>query len=211
MSSDLSKLKRRVPQQQRGARRVAEVLESAAAVIAEAGYEAATMTQIAERAGASIGAVYQYFPNKEAIVRALRTQYGDEMEARWSLLDSEVSGLTVKEMANCLIDVMVQYMEERPAYIPLLSAPLQFKRDEAARNRLRERFAELFRRKNPSLSKETAFSIANVTLQVVKALNPLYADAKPKERQELIREFKLVVIAYLESKLGASGESDSMA
>lgn len=82
----MSKPKRRVPQQDRGERRVAEVLEAAAATIAEVGYEAATMTEVAERAGASIGILYQYFhfPNKEATMRALRQQYGDEMEARWT-------------------------------------------------------------------------------------------------------------------------------
>jgi len=201
MSSDLSKLKRRVPQQQRGERRVAEVLEAAAAVFAEAGYESATMTQIAERAHASIGAVYQYFPNKEAIVRALRSQYGEEMEARWTLLDPEFSGLTVKQMSDRLIDVLVEFMADRPAYVPLLSAPLSFKRDEAARNRLRERFADLFCRKSPSLSKDTALRMANVTLEVVKSMNPLYADAKVKDRLEIVQEYKLVVIAYLESRL----------
>jgi AcrR family transcriptional regulator len=72
---------RRIPQQERGARRVAQLLEAAAAELAQVGYDAATMTAIAERAGASIGAVYQYFPNKEAIVLALRAAYGNEMEA----------------------------------------------------------------------------------------------------------------------------------
>jgi len=199
--SDLSKTKRRVPQQERGERRVAEVLHAAAGVIAECGYEAATMTQIAERAGASIGALYQYFPNKEAIVRALRAHYGNEMEARWAVLDSTAEQLTVKQMADCIIDVMVQFMEDHPAYIPLLSAPMQFKRDEEARNRLRQRFADFFRKRNPNLSKDAAFRVANVTLQVVKGLNPLYADAKAKEQQELVREFKLVVAAYLDSRL----------
>ena len=47
----------KVPRQERGERRVAELLEAAEAVIAESGYEAATMSAIAERAGAAIGHV----------------------------------------------------------------------------------------------------------------------------------------------------------
>jgi AcrR family transcriptional regulator len=205
MPSVLSTAKRRVPQQERGERRVAELLDAAASVIAETGYEAATMTAIAERAGASIGAVYQYFPNKEAIVRALRAQHGDEMEKRWTLLDAEAEELSVVQIADRIFDVMVRFMEEHPAYFPLLSAPLSYRRDPAARNRLRERFAQLFRRKSPSLSPEQAFRVANVTLQVVKSMSPLYAEAKPKERQELIREFKLVVATYLNARLSAEG------
>ena len=92
MPSDMSKAKRRALSRNRGERRVAEVLEAAAAVIAEVGYETATMTEMAERAGASIGALYQYFPNKEAIARALRQQFGDEMEARWTPLTDQGPG-----------------------------------------------------------------------------------------------------------------------
>src|SRR5258708_1679366 len=81
MDSDTSSTQRRVAQRPRGERRVAELLEAAAQEIAEVGYEAATMKAISQRAGASIGAVYQYFPNKEAVVRALRTLYGEEIAA----------------------------------------------------------------------------------------------------------------------------------
>jgi AcrR family transcriptional regulator len=195
--------KRRVPQQDRGERRVAEVLEAASAVIAEVGYEAATMTAIAERACASIGALYQYFPNKEAIVRALRQQFGDEMEARWRPLIGQGSKLSVKELVDRIFDVILDFMENRPAYLPLQSAPKNFKRNPAARHRLRGHFAAVFRERRPDMSAEEALRVANVTVQIVKGMNPLYADAKPAERLEIVREFKLVLTSYLSSRLGA--------
>jgi AcrR family transcriptional regulator len=197
----MSKTKRRVPQQDRGERRVAEVLEAAAQVIADVGYEAATMTGMAERAGASIGALYQYFPNKEAIAFALRRQYGDEMEARWAPLTIEGSRLTIRQIVDRIFDVVIDFMENRPAYIPLMSAPKNLKRDPAARNRLREHFATLFRQKQPQLTPETALRIANVTVQIVKGMNPLYTDAKPAERPEIARELKLLLTAYLTTRL----------
>ncbi len=199
----MSKAKRRVPQQDRGERRVAEVLEAAAAVIAEVGYETATMTEMAERAGASIGALYQYFPNKEAIVRALRQQFGDEMEARWAPLANQGATLTIKQLVDRIFDVMIDFMENRPAYVPLMNAPKNYKRDPAARNRLREHFAALFRAKQPELTQEAAFRIANVTVQVVKGMSPLYADARPAEREQIVREFKLLLTSYLSSRLRA--------
>jgi AcrR family transcriptional regulator len=192
---------RRIPQQERGERRVAQLLGAAADVIAEKGFEAATMTEIAERAGASIGAVYQYFPNKEAIVRALHAQYGDQMGARWTLLDKTSAELSMKQYVDHFVDVMVQFIDEHPAYIPLLDAPLRYKRDQQARNRLRERFARLFRARKPSLTPEQAFRIANVFIQIVKSMNPLYADAKPHERMELLSEYKLALTTYLEAHL----------
>ena len=208
MPSDLSKAEmskpsRRVPQQERGERRVAGLLAAAAAVIAEAGYEAATMTAIADRAGASIGALYQYFPNKEAVVHALRVQYGDEMEERWKPLTEQAAKLTVKHLVDRIFEVLVDFMESRPAYIPMLSAPKTFKRDQAARNRLREHFAALYREKRPDLTPEAAFRIANVSFQVIKAMNPLYAEAKASERGDLVEEFKLVLSSYLSTRLRA--------
>src|SRR5260370_38991873 len=117
---------RRIPQQERGERRVAQLLGAAADVIAQNGYEAATMTEIAEHAGASIGALYQYFPNKEAVVRALRARYGDEMDARWTILDKAPAELSVKGYVEHFVHVMVQFIEEHPSYIPLLEAPLRY-------------------------------------------------------------------------------------
>ncbi|HWZ61172.1 MAG TPA: TetR/AcrR family transcriptional regulator [Gemmatimonadaceae bacterium] len=202
-SSGLTKPPRRVPQQERGERRVAALLDAAAAVIAEVGYEAATMTAVAERAGASIGAVYQYFPNKDAIVRALRMQYGDEMDARWRRLvdDMDVDGGDTTQLVDRMFDLLVDFIESRPAYLPLLSAPISIKRDPAARHRLRKHFATLFRRTQPALTPADALRVAHVAVQVIKAMGPVLIDAKPKERQAVVREFKLVLVAYLTERL----------
>ena len=62
---------RRPPQQQRSERRLAGVLEVASDLIVEVGYEAATMTEIAERSGTSIGGLYHYFPDKKSIALSL--------------------------------------------------------------------------------------------------------------------------------------------
>src|SRR5215813_13411256 len=88
---------RRIPQQQRGERRVAELLKAAASEFAEVGYDAATMKAIAERAGASIGAIYQYFPNKQAVVNALRNQYVSKIEKHWKRLEEATAGLSIQE------------------------------------------------------------------------------------------------------------------
>jgi AcrR family transcriptional regulator len=180
---------------------VAELLEAAACVIAEVGYDATTMKAIALRAGASIGAVYQYFPNKAAVVRALRTEYGNEMEASWAPLTQETAHLGLAELVDRIFAVLIDIMGRRPAYVPLLSAPQEYSRDPAARNRLREQFATLFRKRRPALTPQDAFRIANVALQVIRGLHPLYAEAKPRERQQVLQEFKLVLTAYLVARL----------
>ncbi len=192
---------RRTPQQERGERRLAQLLEAAASVMAEAGYEAATMTEIAERANASIGTLYQYFPDKESIVRALRQQYVDEFEVRWVPLRAEASKLSLRQLVDRFFDIIIDYFAKRPAYIPVLNAPGSLKRDPAARNRLRGHFVALYRQRRPDMTQEAALRIANVTVQVFKAMHPLYADANAAEKEEIVREFKLLLMSYLSSRL----------
>lgn len=62
---------RNEPVQARSTARLATLLDSAAAVIDEIGYERLTTAMVAERAGASIGTVYRYFPDRIAVLQAL--------------------------------------------------------------------------------------------------------------------------------------------
>lgn len=66
---------RRAPSQRRSRERVENILEAATALIAEAGSDAMRMSEVAERAGISIGSLYQYFPDKAAIIRTLAERY----------------------------------------------------------------------------------------------------------------------------------------
>jgi AcrR family transcriptional regulator len=191
---------RRIPQQERGERRVAELLEAAAFEFAEVGYDAVTMKAIAKRAGASIGAVYQYFPNKEAVVSALRTRYVNEMEEEWIKLEEATAGLPVRERTQSFIEVMIRFMEDHPAYVTILDAPADSKRDKKIRDQLRERLANVFRTRRPGISQEQAYRVACVSLQMIKSMNALYAEAKPQERLEIVEEYKLALTAYLEKR-----------
>lgn len=62
---------RRVPVQGRSVARVARMLDACAELVDEIGYEALTTTILAERAGVAIGSIYQFFPDKRAVVQAL--------------------------------------------------------------------------------------------------------------------------------------------
>ena len=72
---------RRTPSQQRSRERVERMLAAASALIAEQGSDAMRMGEVAERAGVSIGSLYQFFPDKRAIVWALAERYTAESQA----------------------------------------------------------------------------------------------------------------------------------
>jgi AcrR family transcriptional regulator len=75
---------RKHPKQARSAQLVADILTAAAQVLARDGAHRFTTARVAEKAGVSVGSLYQYFPNKEAIL--FRLQF-DEWQETTSLLD----------------------------------------------------------------------------------------------------------------------------
>jgi AcrR family transcriptional regulator len=75
---------RKQPQQARSTRIVADILEAATQVLARDGAHRFTTARVAEKAGVSVGSLYQYFPNKEAILFRLQSdewrQTGEMLE-----------------------------------------------------------------------------------------------------------------------------------
>ena len=201
MSSISSNAVRVAPQQERSTRRLAGFLGSAAELFVEVGYEAATMTAVAERSRSSIGALYNYFPDKQSVAFNLLKQYSADLEAQWTPLMMQAEGLTHTEFAERFIDRITLFVQERPAYLKLLAAPIRFRRDPATRKASRVTIANAFRSKNPSLSSEQAVLAANVTMQIVRGMMAVYEEAEPKGKVLVVAEFKKALTLYLGSVL----------
>jgi AcrR family transcriptional regulator len=75
---------RKQPKQARSEQLVSDILEAAAQVLARDGAHRFTTARVAEKAGVSVGSLYQYFPNKEAIL--FRLQF-DEWQQTIALID----------------------------------------------------------------------------------------------------------------------------
>ncbi len=70
---------RKSPKQRRSRELVERLLEATAATLAERGLDDTTTNHIAERAGVSIGSLYQYFPDKESLLEALMERVGEQV------------------------------------------------------------------------------------------------------------------------------------
>ncbi|MGH9618525.1 MAG: TetR/AcrR family transcriptional regulator [Bryobacteraceae bacterium] len=200
--SHLSVARRRTPIQERGERRVAALLDSAAAVIAKSGYEAATMSEIAGRAGASIGSLYQFFPNKKSLAEELRAEYCRELQLRWEPLKRDAQNLNLRELVDHLINIMVGFYEDHPAFLKLLDAPLSPGRF-SARLRFREQLRDLFAERKPRMPHQQAQRLAVVTQQIMRALRVVYAESKPAERPYFVQEFKALLLCYFRTRIKA--------
>ena len=192
---------RRLPRQSRGRQRVEDLLDAAAAEISSAGYDAATMSAIAARARASIGSLYQFFPNKVAIVQALRQRYCDEFAAMWAPLTIEARHLNWKELAIRLVDSTVSFAERHPAFLALLDAPASTCSSTQVRQRFQKLVATFLLARKPRLAPEKALRLATMTLQMIKAMNFLYRDLSARERRVYAGEFKILLSCYLERRM----------
>ncbi|MEQ8287156.1 TetR/AcrR family transcriptional regulator [Thalassospira sp.] len=71
---------RRAPTQQRSRDRVENILKAACELISASGSDTMKMGELAEKAGVSIGSLYQYFPDKASIIHALAERYNEESQ-----------------------------------------------------------------------------------------------------------------------------------
>jgi AcrR family transcriptional regulator len=191
----------KIPRQERGERRVAELLEAAEAVIAESGYEAATMSAIAERAGAAIGSLYQFFPSKACVTQALRIEYAKRFDALYKPLTVRARTLNREALVGHLIGLTVRFVEAHPALPALLDAPRVTRAPAGMRNVLRQRFAAVLLAQCPRLPRDKALRMGTVTLHVIKTLNQLYTELPLAERRRIVQEFKMLLLAYFDARI----------
>ncbi|NJM06417.1 TetR/AcrR family transcriptional regulator [Candidatus Gracilibacteria bacterium] len=108
---------RRKPRQDRGEQRVTAILNAAGVLFAEIGYEATTMSDIAERAHTSFGSLYQFFPNKEAVAEAVASRYLDQFrEVLHAAQSEDLALLPFDALVNALIDPFIAFVSERPGF-----------------------------------------------------------------------------------------------
>jgi len=83
---------RKSPVQARSAASVDAILEATIQVLLDAGKERLTTTRVALRAGVSVGTLYQYFPNKSALLQAALKRHLDEVAEAIELACTEQKG-----------------------------------------------------------------------------------------------------------------------
>jgi AcrR family transcriptional regulator len=99
---------RKSPVQARSAASVEAILVAAIQVLVSIGKERLTTTRVAERAGVSVGTLYQYFPNKSALLQAALKRHLDAVADAVEQVCREQHGGTLQEMASALITAFLQ-------------------------------------------------------------------------------------------------------
>src|SRR3984957_15550450 len=94
---------RKSPVQARSTASVDAILEATIQVLLQAGKERLTTTKVAMRAGVSVGTLYQYFPNKSALLKAALKNHLDTVTEAVEVVCEQQKGHSLEEMATALI------------------------------------------------------------------------------------------------------------
>jgi AcrR family transcriptional regulator len=99
---------RKSPVQARSAASVDAILEATIQVLLSEGKERLTTTKVAARAGVSVGTLYQYFPNKSALLQAVLKRHFDEIMQTVERVCQEQRGNTPRQMAIALVTAFLK-------------------------------------------------------------------------------------------------------
>lgn len=205
---------RKTPRQERSRDTVAAILAAAARVFAASGYARSTTNHIAQRAGVSIGSLYEYFPSKDAILVALTEQHVDEAEHALAarLIQMRSTELPLDEVVHALVQVMVDLHARDPGLHRVLfeQAPLPprlLQRVLALETTMAAEVAALLERYG--FARDDATVAARMGVEVLESLTHRLvlhevADARRNDAaalvEEQVREISLLLMSYLERK-----------
>jgi AcrR family transcriptional regulator len=193
----------RVPQQARSWERFHRILDAAADLLVEIGYESVTTDDIAARANTSVGGLYRFFPDKLAVFHALLDRYLNQLrELSAALHTKEAMQIPLDVYVNQLVDGFDQFVSANPGFRTvfvqsrLISTTVAM--NEAFYQELAQQFAVYFAARNPALEQSHRKLIATISVEVACALDILALSRDRTFQHQVLTETKKLLIAYLQ-------------
>jgi AcrR family transcriptional regulator len=198
---------RRQPQQQRSQQRVERILDAAAIIFDEVGFEAATTHAIADRANTAVGSLYQFFPDKLAIFNALELRHVDRVYQIWDkLLRPEVVRLPFADFIHT-VTLQFQLLFEQPTskivFSQFFTSPTIFKNiDNSFTQEAIQFMVKLLKARNPSLTDKRSQLLGEVCVHGINTLILLALRSNKAHCQEIFQEIEVLMKGYLKDDIG---------
>ncbi|MET3756244.1 AcrR family transcriptional regulator [Rhizobium binae] len=193
---------RRKPKQERSIQRLDLILAAAAKIIANKGVSAMRMTELAIAAKVPIGSVYQYFPEKAAIVKALFDQHASAIQTKTAAMLSDVQSLDQALDLVCdIIDWYYDSYHDDPVYLGVWMGTetdqdlLRLNIEHSSR--VAGIFHDAVRRLAPDLCDEEMFARTYLFSHLMGAVIRLAAVSEEGLAQRMLGEWKRTVRASL--------------
>lgn len=199
MSSQNTSQGARAPSRRRGHERVAALLAAASDCFVEKGFDATTMTEVAARAGASIGSLYQFFPTKEALAEALIAQHAEGLNGHMERLVAQAPGWTTEELAARLIRAFADYRRQHPSFVVLAEAAgsLPSMLGRTIRQRMRDYLSQILAIHAPGIPAGELRPAAMVVQQLMKAAVALDGEQPAAMRKAAQNQLQKALSLYL--------------
>ena len=154
---------RKTPRQARSGATVEAILEAAARILETEGLEGYTTNAVARRAGVSIGSLYQYFPNKDAIMAALVLESTETVAARMEQTLHDYRSRPVRDCIDAIIDDAVCQQLDRPVLARLIDIEEHRLARDPRLDAVRERIVSVVRTLLSRSGLELPFDLETVT------------------------------------------------
>lgn len=195
---------RKQPTQQRAKQRVDRILNATATLLDEVGLDGLTTNLIAERAGVKVASLYQYFPNKYAVLSTLAERMFTEQQRQLEkFLTPSGFALPWPEAIDGMIDALIAGRFAQPGGMALRSALAAVPELAAARERDRQavsnRVARALRQAGARVSERRLQAIARSLFDTAVAILDQAMRSDETRAAELIAELKVMHRSYLEN------------
>lgn len=196
------------PAQQRSLDSVNRILDSSRQILAVAGYEALSTNRIAQEAGVNVASVYQYFPDKEAILCTLYLHWVAPVYAIYDdMLAQARQGLPFVAMARQLENRQSQLHENTWGYqhmahlVEMLPALRQLENEHVQRSAAY--LADLLSAYRQGWPRAQLLTYGAMLYRVIGTFNTAYATATPGEKALILRIYRRTLIGMLRIYLNA--------
>lgn len=189
----------RAPQQERGQRRVEQILDAAELVFAEEGVDGATMQRIAERAGASVGSLYHFYPNKDAIVEDLGRRYADAIrDTNREAMPLSMAHAPLEELFERVVDFQFHFIARTPAFAAVHDAVQRncAAINDALNQAISGHVGQFLALRYPTLPEPQRAASAMLSVQVVHSGIELVGKLPEQYQRPVIAELKRMLIAH---------------
>jgi AcrR family transcriptional regulator len=197
---------RRQPRQQRSRARVRHILEAADAILSAEGFEALTVRRIAQAAGVPVGSIYQFFPDKAAVVDALAGTYIGAFDAAIERLVAQSAAQRWGDPVGTLIDAFAGLYRANPGYVALWSgrhvSPELARADEANNAAIADGVRRILVRQAALPDGEALARASRIAVVVADALLQFAFRAGPAGDAAVLEELKVLLRLYLEQVTG---------
>lgn len=199
---------RKAPVQTRSGQTVETILAAATRVLIKEGAVGFTTNRVAERAGVSIGSLYQYFPNKESILAELVRRHLADLERGINHIAERALTAPLGEVVHALIEDNVRAHLIDPKLHGVLTEQVQslgrFRWQDEFAERVTARVRALLEARKSELAVKDLDLATYVLTRTVEACVHDGVTARPQEMTNgaLARDLTRMIMGYLTGRAG---------